>query len=59
MQEAIIGIQHIPGSFSDRWIEFCDAKAIPYRVVNALSTNLWHEVRLSFGIGHIWIIHHI
>ncbi len=36
----IIGIHERPGSYSDRWIEYCTERAIPFRRVNCLVTDV-------------------
>ena len=30
-----IAIHHRPGSFSDRWIEYCEQQGVDYKIVNA------------------------
>jgi glutathione synthase/RimK-type ligase-like ATP-grasp enzyme len=56
MQTPILGICHRPGSFSDRWIEYCTEKKIPFRVVDALSPSLIQETR---GLrAFLWHWHH-
>lgn len=35
-----IAIHHTPGSFSDRWIEYCKVNNIPYKIVNAYDSNI-------------------
>jgi glutathione synthase/RimK-type ligase-like ATP-grasp enzyme len=54
MQEnSMVAIHERSGSFSDRWIEVCEGKGIPFKIVNAFSPNfildlegadtfLWH-----------------
>lgn len=39
-----IAIHHRPGSFSDRWIEYCKEKDIPYKIVNAYDTDIVQQV---------------
>ena len=37
-----IAIHHSPGSFSDRWIEYCEEKHITYSLVNCYDNkNNW------------------
>jgi glutathione synthase/RimK-type ligase-like ATP-grasp enzyme len=54
----MIGIHDAPGSFSDRWIEWCLRKEIPFQRLNCLSTDivrqcaglravLWHWTLVS------------
>jgi len=39
-----IAIHHRPGSFSDRWIEYCKENNIPYKIVNAYDTDIVQQV---------------
>jgi len=39
-----IAIHHRPGSFSDRWIEYCKENNIPYKIVNAYDTDIIQQV---------------
>ncbi len=39
-----IAIHHRPGSFSDRWIEYCKQQGIEYKVVNAYDTDIVRQV---------------
>lgn len=36
----LLAIHHREGSYSDRWIAYCEEHAIPYRVVNCLATDI-------------------
>ncbi len=40
MQRTILGIHHRPGSFSDRWIEYCRQNNVPYQRVDAFASDL-------------------
>lgn len=40
-----IAIHHRPGSFSDRWIEYCKKKFINFKIVNAYHTNIVEQVK--------------
>lgn len=35
-----IAIQPTPGGFSDRWVEYCKEKQIPYKIVNAYASDI-------------------
>lgn len=35
-----IAIQHRPGGFSDRWIEFCQQQGISYKIVNCYESDI-------------------
>lgn len=39
-----IAIHHTPGSFSDRWIEYCMEKSISYKIVNAYDNDIIQQV---------------
>ena len=39
-----IAIHHRPGSFSDRWIEYCKKENIDYKIVNAYSSDIVEQV---------------
>ena len=40
-----IAIHHRPGSFSDRWIAYCNYKNIPYKIVNAFDNDLIQQLQ--------------
>ena len=42
--EGKIGIYARPGSFSDRWIEYCQQKNIPYKTVDCHSSDIIEEL---------------
>ena len=39
-----LAIHHREGSFSDRWIAYCEEHAIPYKVVNCLASNIIQQL---------------
>jgi hypothetical protein len=54
----MIGIHDSPGSFSDRWLEWCEQKQVPFKRLNCLATDivpqcaglsavLWHWTLVS------------
>lgn len=54
-----IAIHHTKGSFSDRWIEYCQNNRIAYKIVNAYASNIilqlkdcnafmWHFSQLDY-----------
>ena len=51
-----IAIHHNPGSFSDRWIEYCKEKEIPYKVVNAYDSDI--VTQLEDCDVFMWHHHH-
>jgi hypothetical protein len=36
----MIGIHDSPGSYSDRWIEYCLEKQVPFKLLNCLATDI-------------------
>lgn len=53
-----IGIHHRKGSFSDRWIDYCEEKKISYILVDCLDNNII-KVLLDNKITHLmWHINH-
>jgi len=40
-----IAIHHRPGSFSDRWIEYCKNNNIPFKIVNAYDNNIIEQIK--------------
>ena len=39
-----IAIQPTPGGFSDRWLEYCKEKQIPFKIVNAYASDIIKQV---------------
>ncbi|MDZ7775700.1 MAG: hypothetical protein U5L09_08950 [Bacteroidales bacterium] len=39
-----IAIHNRPGSFSDRWIEYCKKQEIPYKIVNCYDNNIIQQL---------------
>lgn len=39
----MIGIHDHPGSFSDRWIEVCTSRRVPFRVIDCLATDAMQQ----------------
>jgi len=54
--EAPVAIHGRDGSFSDRWIEFCSANGVPYRVVSCYDNDIIRSLRecsaLLWHFGH-------
>lgn len=40
-----LAIHHRLGSFSDRWIDYCEEKNIPYKIVNAFDSDIIEQVK--------------
>lgn len=51
-----IAIHHVPGSFSDRWIAYCEEAHIDYKIVNAYDSNIVEQV--SDCKAFMWHHHH-
>lgn len=51
-----IAIHHRPGSFSDRWIEYCKEKGIDYKIVNAYDSNIVEQIKDCDAF--MWHHHH-
>lgn len=51
-----IGIHHTKGSFSDRWIEYCNANSIEYKIVDAYSSDIVEQ--LDDCDAFMWHHHH-
>lgn len=54
-----LGIHHTKGTFSDRWISYCEQKKIPYKIVNCYESDiiqqlddcdalLWHHQQTNY-----------
>lgn len=51
-----VAIHDSPGSFSDRWIEYCEEKFIPYRRISCYDSNIIDQLK-SFDVL-LWHWHH-
>ena len=51
-----IAIHHRPGSFSDRWIEYCKENGIDYKIVNAYASDIVAQVKDCDAF--MWHHHH-
>lgn len=40
-----IAIHHRPGSFSDRWIQYCQKEDVAYKIVNCYDSNIIKQVK--------------
>jgi len=49
-----IAIHHKPGSFSDRWIAWCEKNNVPFKLVNCYDNNLIEQLQECKGL--LW--HH-
>lgn len=51
-----IAIHHRIGSFSDRWIAYCEKKNIPYKIVNAFDSDIIQQLKDCDAL--MWHHHH-
>jgi hypothetical protein len=51
-----ISIHNRPGSFSDRWISYCKAKNIVYKIVNCYDSDILIQIKDCDGF--MWHWHH-
>ncbi|KGN76149.1 hypothetical protein HQ40_05035 [Porphyromonas gulae] len=51
-----IAIHHRPGSFSDRWIQYCEEKGISYLIVNAYDSDIVSQIKNCDAF--MWHHHH-
>lgn len=51
-----IAIHHNPGSFSERWIEYCKNNKIPYKLVNCYDSDIIEHLRDCDAL--MWHYHH-
>jgi glutathione synthase/RimK-type ligase-like ATP-grasp enzyme len=49
-----LAIHHRPGSFSDRWVSYCEEQQIPYTLVNCLGTDIIHKLTSVDGLLWHW-----
>jgi glutathione synthase/RimK-type ligase-like ATP-grasp enzyme len=50
----LLAIHHRENSYSDRWIEYCDAHGIPYKVVNCLDSDIIEQLAASDALLWHW-----
>jgi glutathione synthase/RimK-type ligase-like ATP-grasp enzyme len=50
----MIAIHDRPGSFSDKWIEYCDLNNIPYKLVDCYGSNIVDQLVDSNGLMWHW-----
>jgi hypothetical protein len=53
----MIAIHHRPGSFSDRWIEYCNAHGVPYKIVNCFDSDIVEQLKDCEGLMWHWAHH--
>lgn len=51
-----IAIHHRPGSFSDRWIAYCERESIDYKIVNCYDSNIVEQMKECDAL--FWHHHH-
>ena len=56
MENIVIGIHEAKGSFSERWITYCESKGISYKLVDVYRTDIIEQ--LSGCSALFWHFHH-
>jgi len=56
-ESAKIAIHHRPGSFSDRWIEYCKEHSIRYELVNCYQSNILQQLKSFDALLWHWHQH--
>jgi glutathione synthase/RimK-type ligase-like ATP-grasp enzyme len=51
-----IAIHHSPGSFSDRWIEYCKKEGLNYKLVNCYDNQIISQIKECDAL--MWHFHH-
>lgn len=51
-----IAIHHTKGSFSERWIKYCDEQNIPYKIVNCFDSDIVQQLEDCGAL--MWHHHH-
>lgn len=54
MSEKLIAIHHRPGSFSERWIEYCHENNISYKVVDCTKSDIIKQLEGCSGLMWHW-----
>jgi hypothetical protein len=49
-----LGVHHSPGSYSDRWIEYCREHAVQFRVIDCLRTDAIDQCRRLDAVLWHW-----
>lgn len=49
-----IAIHHCEGSYSDRWLEYCQRHRVPHRIVNCYDTNIIEHLAGCGGLLWQW-----
>lgn len=50
-----VAIHHREGSFSDRWIAYCEQQHIPYKVVDCLGSDIIKQLSSSCALLWHWV----
>jgi hypothetical protein len=51
-----LAIHHRQGSYSDRWIEYCEEHGIAYKVVNCLASDIIQQLAHASGLLWHWTL---
>lgn len=49
-----LAIHHKPGSYSERWVKYCDEHAIAYKIVNCLNSDIMRQLVSVQGLLWHW-----
>lgn len=50
----MLAIHDRPGSFSDKWIEYCEKKCLSYKIVNCYSSDILEQLKHCDGLMWHW-----
>ena len=50
-----IAIQNTPGTFSDKWIEYCEQNSINYKIVNCYASDIIQQLEDCDGLMWHWL----
>lgn len=50
----MIAIHHRPGSFSEKWIEYCERNNVPYKLVNCYDNDIINQLNDCKGLMWHW-----
>lgn len=51
-----LAIHHRPGSYSNRWINYCKSHSVDYKIVNAFDSNIMEQLKDCDAF--LWHYHH-
>jgi hypothetical protein len=51
-----LAIHHRKGSYSDRWVAYCEEQGIPYKIVNCLASDIIQQLADASGLLWEWTL---